>query len=259
MQDLVVTIIQTDLAWEDVSKNLSKFEAKFESLTDITDVIILPEMFSTGFTMNAAQLAEFVDGPTIEWMQKQSALLNVDLVGSVIINEEDHFFNRLFWAKPNGELFTYDKRHLFRMAQEHDVYSAGTKNINVDLNGWKIRPQICYDLRFPVWSRNQGGNEYDLLIYIANWPERRIEHWKSLLIARAIENQSYVVGVNRIGKDGHNVSYTGDSMIIDPLGKVLSNLRGREAVYTERLSRTVLDNFREKFPAWMDGDEFQIK
>lgn len=258
MQDLVVTIIQADLAWEDKAKNLSRFEAKLEALTNLSDVVILPEMFSNGFTMNARQLAETADGPGVQWLQKMAALYDVDLVGSLIIREQDKFFNRLFWAKPDGALFWYDKRHLFRMAGEQEVYSAGAERITVGLKGWKIRPLICYDLRFPVWSRNQGGNDYDLLVYIANWPTRRSLHWTTLLSARAIENQAYVVGVNRVGKDGNGIEHSGDSMVIDPAGQILAHLRGREGVHTQRLSRQMLDNYREKFPAWKDGDRFKI-
>jgi omega-amidase len=258
MQDLVVTIIQADLAWEDKAKNLSRFEAKLEALTELSDVVILPEMFSSGFTMNARQLAETADGSGVQWLQKMAALYNVDLVGSLIIREQDKFFNRLFWVKPDGALFRYDKRHLFRMAGEQEVYSAGTEHITVELKGWKIRPLICYDLRFPVWSRNQGGTDYDMLVYIANWPARRSQHWTTLLSARAIENQAYVVGVNRVGKDGNGIEHSGDSMVIDPAGQVLAHLRGREEVHTQRLSRQMLDHYRDKFPAWKDGDRFRI-
>jgi omega-amidase len=258
MQDLVIAIVQTSLTWEDIKANLSAFDSKLSPLADRTDLIILPEMFTTGFTMNAAGFAEPVDGPSVEWLRKKSALFNVDITGSLIIREEGLYYNRLFWAKPNGELFHYDKRHLFRMAGEDDVYAAGKQNITVEVKGWKVRPLICYDLRFPVWSRNKGGAEYDLLLLVANWPKRRTEHWKALLTARAIENQAYVAGVNRIGRDGNDIPYSGDSMIVDPLGKVSADLRGKDVVHTERLSGAIMENFREKFPAWKDGDQFEI-
>ena len=259
MQDLIITIIQTDLVWENKDKNSSHFENRIDSIMDETDLIILPEMFSTGFSMSPAKLAEIMNGPTVQWMQKISANRNADLVGSVIIKEKNNYLNRLIWVKPSGALLTYDKRHLFRMGNEQDVYSSGNKLITVELNGWKIRPLICYDLRFPVWSRNAGGDVYDLLIYVANWPDKRTHHWKSLLTARAIENQAYLAGVNRIGSDGNNVSYCGDSMIVDPLGKTLALLRNRDTIHTERLSGRILTNYREKFPAWKDGDRFEIK
>ena len=257
MQDLTVTIIQADLVWENVSQNLSQFDAKIKSISEQTDLIILPEMFSTGFSMNAKQLAEEADGSTINWLREKSAKKKVDLAGSVIIKEHDSYFNRLYWAKPNGKLFFYDKRHLFRMAKEHEVYSAGNENIIVKLKGWRIRPFICYDLRFPVWSRNLD-NQYDMAVYIANWPEKRAHHWRSLLLARAIENQAYVIGVNRVGKDGLGVSYSGDSMIIDPIGNILVHKRKSEAIHTEQLSYLTLENFHKKFPAWMDGDRFEV-
>ena len=258
MQDLIITIIQTDLIWENINKNLAHFESRIESILDETDLIILPEMFSTGFSMNPAKLAEAMDGPTVRWLQNISADRNVDITGSVIIKEKDQFFNRLIWVKPDGSLFSYDKRHLFRMGNEQEVYAGGDKLITVELKGWKIRPLICYDLRFPVWSRNAGGAEYDLLVYVANWPDKRTHHWKSLLTARAIENQAFVAGANRIGSDGNKVSYCGDSMIVDPLGETLALLRNQDVIHTERLSKRILTNYREKFPAWKDGDRFEI-
>ncbi|MBN1408858.1 MAG: amidohydrolase [Calditrichaceae bacterium] len=259
MQDLIITLIQTDLIWENKEKNLTHFKDKIYSIMEDTDLIILPEMFSTGFSMNPAKLAEPMDGPTVNWLQKISADQKTDICGSVIIKEDGKYFNRLIWTKPDGSLFIYNKRHLFRMGNEPDVYSAGEKLITVELKEWKIRPLICYDLRFPVWARNTSGSEYDLLIYVANWPDKRTHHWKSLLTARAIENQAYVAGVNRIGSDGNNVSYSGDSMIVDPLGKTLAFLRNQDSIHTERLSKRHLLDYRERFPAWKDGDKFEIK
>jgi omega-amidase len=258
MQDLVITLIQTNLIWENKVKNLSHFENRIDSIMEETDLIILPEMFNTGFSMNPEKLAESMDGSTIQWMQKISADRKMDITGSVIINENNQYFNRLIWVKPDGSLFTYDKRHLFRMGNEQNVYTGGSNLITVELKEWKIRPLICYDLRFPVWARNTGGSEYDLLIYVANWPDKRIQHWKSLLIARAVENQSYVAGINRIGSDGSKISYCGDSMIVDPLGETLALLRNQDTIHTERLSKRNLINYREKFPAWKDGDRFEV-
>ncbi len=257
MQDLKVTIIQADLIWEQVEKNLAHFDTKLASLNKNTDLIILPEMFSTGFSMNARKLAEPVDGPTLHWLKEKAAEKEADITGSIIVNEDDAYYNRLYWVKPDGAVQTYDKAHLFRMARENDVYTAGRQKNIVDCKDWKICPLICYDVRFPVWSRNRN-NEYDLVIYIANWPERRAEHWISLLKARAIENQAFVIGVNRVGKDGMGINYSGDSMIIDPPGTVLCHKRGNEAVHTERLSASTLNNYRQKFPVWMDGDDFEI-
>lgn len=258
MQDLVITLIQTDLIWENRNKNLSHFENRIDSIMEDTDLIILPEMFNTGFSMNPEKLAESMDGVTVQWMQKISADREADICGSVIIKENNQYLNRLIWVKPDGFVLTYDKRHLFRMGNEQKVYSGGNKLITVELKDWKIRPLICYDLRFPVWARNTGGSEYDLLIYVANWPDKRTHHWKSLLIARAIENQTYVTGVNRIGSDGNKVSYCGDSMIVDPLGETMVLLRNQDIIHTERLSRRHLINYRERFPAWRDGDRFEI-
>lgn len=198
MQDLKVTLIQSELVWEDIASNLTGFDNKINAIEEDTHLIVLPEMFSTGFTMNAPALAQDMKGSAVKWIIEKSAEKNVDMVGSIIADDGGKFFNRLLWAKPNGEIFTYDKKHLFRMAGEEKIYSAGTKNITVELNGWRIRPFICYDLRFPVWTRNIA-NQFDAAIFIANWPERRSAHWKALLQARAIENQCYMIGVNRVG------------------------------------------------------------
>ena len=253
MQDLTITLIQTSLAWEDASENLSMLDKKIDALDGKTDLIILPEMFSTGFSMNPAELAQKMDGTTIKWICSKSLKIGADITGSLIISEKGNYYNRLIWAKPDGRLFTYDKKHLFRFAGEEKVYSAGNQRLTIDLCGWKIRPFICYDLRFPVWTRNMD-NIYDLSIFIANWPEIRSPHWKTLLEARAIENQSYVVGVNRVGKDGNGSSYSGDSSVIDPKGTVLFRESHKEVVKTMALSASNLAEYRKTFPAWMDGD-----
>lgn len=253
MQDLTLSVIQTKLFWEDKQANLTMLDHKIDSIRKPTDLIILPEMFTTGFTMQAKGLAESMEGPSISWMQKKSTDKNADLVGSLIISENDKYFNRLLWVKPDGKIYSYDKRHLFRMAGEDSVYTAGSKKITVEIKGWKIRPFICYDLRFPVWTRN-NGNEYHAAVFIANWPEKRSSHWKTLLTARAIENQAYIFGVNRVGADGHGISHSGDSAVFDPAGKVVIRLKGKEEIHTITLSSSFLEEYRRSFPVWMDAD-----
>jgi omega-amidase len=258
MQDLKVTLIQSELAWEDIDSNLAGFNSKIDAIEENTHLIVLPEMFSTGFTMNAAELAQDMKGSAVKWIKKKSAEKNVDMVGSIIADDGGKFFNRLVWAKPDGEIFTYDKKHLFRMAGEEKVYSAGSKNITVELNDWRIRPFICYDLRFPVWTRNIA-NQFDAAIFIANWPERRSAHWKALLQARAIENQCYIIGVNRVGTDGNGLSYSGDSSIIDPWGTIIFQKSNQTCIYTGELSYETLQKSRETFPVWMDADNDIIR
>jgi len=258
MQDLKVTLIQSELVWEDIESNLTGFDNKINAIEEDTHLIVLPEMFSTGFTMNAAALAQDMKGSAVKWIIEKSAEKNVDMVGSIIADDGGKFFNRLVWAKPNGEFFTYDKKHLFRMAGEEKIYSGGTKNITVELNGWRIRPFICYDLRFPVWTRNIA-NQFDAAIFIANWPERRSAHWKALLQARAIENQCYVIGVNRVGTDGNGLSYSGDSSIIDPWGNIIFQKSNQTCIHTSELSYDVLKTSREDFPVWMDADNDIIR
>jgi predicted amidohydrolase len=210
--------------------------------------------------MNPQSLAETMDGESVKWMKKVAADNNIILTGSVIIEEGGHFFNRLIWMLPNGQHGHYDKRHRFAYAGEDDKYTAGTKRLIASVKGWKINLLVCYDLRFPVWSRQQMHEEpeYDVLIYVANWPERRSIAWKTLLVARAIENQCYVVGVNRIGNDGHNIYHSGDSMIVDPLGEILYHCNDEEDIFTIALDKTHLQNVREKFPFWKDADRFKI-
>ncbi|MFO7560585.1 MAG: amidohydrolase [Desulfobacterales bacterium] len=253
MQNLTITLIQTELAWEDKKKNLAMLDEKIEKIDKKNDLIILPEMFSTGFSMNAEKLAEEMEGPTISWLLLKSKQKNADIVGSLIVRENGKFFNRLVWAKPTGALLTYDKKHLFRFAGEEKIFSAGETHVLVDLCGWKIRPFICYDLRFPLWTRN-FNNQYDLAIFIANWPEKRAAHWNALLPARAIENQCFVAGVNIVGRDGKGLTYIGDSCVIDPVGKVLFHRSGKEIIHTAVLSYSVLKDYRMAFPAWMDAD-----
>jgi len=203
--------------------------------------------------MNAAKLAETMDGSTVSWLLSKSKARNVDIVGSVIIEENGKYYNRLLWAKPDSSLMTYDKKHLFRMTGEHEVFTPGDKLLTVTTRGWKLSPFICYDMRFPIWTRNVG-NRYDAAIYIANWPERRAPHWKILMPARAVENQCYIIGVNRVGKDGNGLSYSGDSSIIDPMGNVLFQQTDTACVYTERLNYGRIREYRENFAAWRDAD-----
>mmetsp|Transcript_19108 Transcript_19108/g.8890 ORF Transcript_19108/g.8890 Transcript_19108/m.8890 type:complete len:257 (+) Transcript_19108:2170-2940(+) len=253
MQDLKITIIQTEIFWEDIKANLDMFDEKLNKISEQTDLIILPEMFSTGFSMNTEKLAENMNGSAVNWIKHKSTKKHTDIAGSIIIKEKGNFFNRLVWAKPDNTFTIYDKKHLFRMADENKAYSAGESKITVNLNGWKVRPFICYDLRFPVWTRN-FDNEYDLAVYIANWPEPRSYHWKTLLKARAIENQCYVAGVNRIGQDGNDVLYSGDSLVIDPLGNPFFEAGTKPCVNTVKLSYEVLKEYRTAFPTWMDAD-----
>jgi len=255
MQNLRITIIQTKLAWEDKQKNLAMFDEKMDAIDGKTNLIVLPEMFSTGFSMNAEKLAEEMEGPTVSWLLRKSRQKNADITGSIIVRENGKFFNRLIWAKPSGDLFSYDKKHLFRFAGEEKIFSPGSTHILVELCGWKIRPFICYDLRFPLWIRN-FDNQYDLAIFIANWPEKRSAHWNALLPARAIENQCFVAGVNIVGEDGKGLIYNGGSCIIDPLGKRLFHQSNLEITHTATLSYSLLEDYRKTFPAWMDADSY---
>ncbi len=258
MSDLRVSLIQGNIFWEQPLQNLVHFSDKIQVLAGKTDLIILPEMFSTGFTMNVQKFAETMQGATVTWLKEMSDQVKADVIGSLIIKEDSKYFNRLLWVKPEGQIFYYDKRHLFRMTGEDKYFSAGSERIIVELNGWKILPLICYDLRFPVWARNRK-NEYDMIVYIANWPERRSNHWDILLKARAIENQCFVAGVNRIGEDGNGINHTGQSAVIDYLGNETCTLNDKEKTETCRLSNAGLTEFRKKFPVWKDADEFQVK
>lgn len=280
MQDLTITLIQTELFWEDKSRNLAHFSGLINTINEATDIIVLPEMFTTGFSMQPEKLAETTSGTTAQWMLQKAQEKNAVIVGSIIIEEANKFFNRLFWIQPDGEIFQYNKRHLFTLSGEEKHYSAGNKKLVVDYKGWKICPLICYDLRFPVWCRNtqptisnseslksrvlplyKGEQEgvYDVLLFVANWPERRNTAWKTLLQARAIENQAYVVGVNRIGNDGNNIYHSGDSSIIDPMGDVIFSQADLPFVKTFRLSKERLQHTREKLPFLNDADGFVIK
>lgn len=259
MQDIIITTIQTHLFWEDVQKNLEHFDEKINEIDGPVDIIVLPEMFTTGFTMNPEMLAEQHGGKGLQWMMQKSKEKNCVIVGSISVKENANFYNRLYWAKPGGTYEYYDKRHLFRMGNEDEHYTPGNKKLIINYKGWKICPLVCYDLRFPVWSRNRKDNTYDVLIYVANWPEVRSYPWKQLLIARAIENQAYVVGVNRIGEDGNQINHSGDSSIINPRGEIISQtLAHQDKLETTHLSYSYLQDFRKVFPVMLDGDDFEI-
>jgi omega-amidase len=255
------TLIQSQLHWEDKNANLRMFEQKINSIPTQTHVVILPEMFSTGFSMQPEKFAEKMDGSTVEWMKKIASSKKIIVTGSIIIEEEQNYFNRLIWMLPNGQFGYYDKRHLFAYGEEDRYYKAGTKRLVASVNGWKINLLVCYDLRFPVWSRQQpedAGFEYDVLVYVANWPQKRNTAWKSLLRARAIENQCYVIGVNRVGNDGNNIYHSGDSMIIDPLGEILYQKADEEDIFTTQLNKERLNEVRQKFQFLRDADDFKI-
>lgn len=259
MSSLSFTLIQSDLHWEDKAANLALLEKKILGL-DKTEIVVLPEMFSTGFSMQPQKLAETMDGPSVTWMKQMAATKKIILTGSLIIEEAGNYYNRLLWVLPDGSLGFYDKRHLFAFAGEDQQYSPGQKRLIARVKGWRINLQICYDLRFPVWARQQVTDqpEYDVLLYVANWPERRSHAWQSLLTARAIENQCYVVGVNRVGKDGNGIYHSGDSRVIDALGNILYQKKDEEAIHTILLQKDTLEQAREQFPFWKDADPFKI-
>ncbi|MDA8142124.1 MAG: amidohydrolase [Desulfobacteraceae bacterium] len=253
MPDLTVSLIQSDLAWEDIEANLAMFDAKLDTIEAAVDLILLPEMFSTGFSMNAARLAEPMNGKAVAWLQAQAVQKKTHIAGSLMIQDNGRFYNRLIWARPDGTLATYDKKHLFGYAGEDKIYTAGTTHLTMEVKGWRIRPFICYDLRFPIWTRNLNL-AYDLAIFVANWPARRSAHWRTLLKARAIENQAYVIGVNRVGKDGAGLDHDGHSAVISPMGEVLFEEAQKETIHTVVLYRDPLDDYRSQFPAWRDAD-----
>ncbi|MCK6690769.1 MAG: amidohydrolase [Thermoanaerobaculia bacterium] len=256
-----LTIVQTALHWEDPVANRALFSEKLAPLAGHTDLIILPEMFTTGFSMNAALLAEPMDGPTVQWLREQSARTGAAITGSFICQEAGHFYNRLVFMRPGGQMDIYDKRHLFGLAKEHETYMAGNTRRIVNWQGWKICLLVCYDLRFPVWSRNRPADEagnYDLLLYVANWPDRRGHHWRTLLPARAIENQCYVAAVNIVGKDGNGYEYSGDSALVDFSGRKICQISGQEGVLTAKLSLEELQQFRRQLPFLEDADTFQL-
>ena len=250
-------IIQTDLFWENPKANRVQFDQKINAITQPVDLIVLPEMFSTGFTMFPNHLAETMSGETVLWMQEAANLKQSAICGSIIIAENDNFYNRFVFVHPNGKIDTYDKRHLFSLAGEHEQYTQGVEKVIIEYKGWKICPQICYDLRFPVFSRNI--EEYDLLIYVANWPKPRIQAWNALLRARAIENMSFVIGVNRIGLDDNKHEYVGHSQVLDELGNVIVEANENDGVFVTSLDKEKMLQTREKLNFLNDRDFFQIE
>lgn len=259
-KDLKISLLQSPLAWEDKATNLSHFEETIMSISEKMEVVVLPEMFSTGFSMQPTAHAEPMDGNTVKWMKRIAAEQHIILTGSIIVAENGSYYNRLLWVQPDGQLHHYDKRHLFGFAGETEQYTAGSKRVVVQVKGWKILLQVCYDLRFPVFTRNNPQQPYDAILYVANWPERRSLAWQSLLPARAIENQCYVIGVNRIGEDGHGIAHSGGSAIYSPMGEVLNRATDHNAeVIHGLLEKAPLEEVREKLPFLKDADGFVWK
>ena len=255
-EKLKVTIIQANLIWENVEKNLNHFSKKIKSFDGDTDLIVLPEMFATGFSMKPEKFSTF-EKQQLDWLHENAVMTSAVIVGSIIRERDGKYFNSLIWMEPSGNVEIYDKRHLFGFAGEDRHYTQGDQHFITKIDKWSFRPLICYDLRFPVWSRNK--NDYDVLIYIANWPDARIEAWKILLKARAIENQAYVIAVNRVGDDGNGIAHSGDSFVIDPKGNVICDITPyEEAVKTATLNYEELIPYRKKFPAADDADNFRI-
>jgi predicted amidohydrolase len=262
MSSLQFTLIQSALFWEDKEANLTMFSEKINAIQQPTEIIILPEMFTTGFSMQPEKWAETMDGPTVDWMRRWSTEKKAIITGSIIIEEDENYYNRLIWMLPNGQLGYYDKRHLFGFAGEEQKYKSGNKRLIASVKGWRINLQICYDLRFPVWTRQQIdkelGKEYDVLLFVANWPEKRNHAWKTLLSARSIENQCFTIGLNRVGVDGNNIMHSGDSMVVGPLGEILYHCAYEEDVFHITLQKEEINNTRNKYPFWKDGDDFKI-
>jgi predicted amidohydrolase len=256
-EKLRVSYLQADLIWENQSANLSKLEGIIRQMPQ-SDLIVLPEMFPTGFSMNPSEISDTVDGEVITWMHRQAHETQAAIAGSLVVAHEGNFYNRFYLAKPDGSGLNYDKRHLFRMGNEHLYYIQGQERVVFEINGWRIRPIICYDIRFPVWTRNVG--DYDILLVVANWPAKRRDHWLTLLKARAIENQAYTIGVNRSGVDGNGYIYSGDSAIFTPDGVNICGDTYNKSDYVEyhELLSEKVDNFRKYFPAWQDADPFEL-
>lgn len=261
MQDLSIALVQFNTVWQNPAENHRQLEELIRSSAEGVDVFVLPEMFSTGFSMESSKLAEPMHGPTHTWMLSLAKEMGVAICGSVIIEKSGDYFNRFLWVNSDGLTVTYDKRHLFRMADEHDHFSPGHLNVIIDHLGWKIRPQVCYDLRFPIWARNRlvdERHEYDILLNVANWPAARVSAWVALLKARAIENHAYAVGVNRVGVDGNEIAYCGHSAVYDPKGATLAFLDDKATVELLKLNYDELARYRKQFPAQLDADEFEI-
>jgi omega-amidase len=263
MSNIKITLIQSSLHWENPQANREMFEKKINSIEDYTEIVVLPEMFSTGFTMNPAQHAEPHMGETYQWMKKMAEDRNIVLVGSIATEDQGKYYNRLIWMQPDGVHYHYDKKHLFSFAGEDKQFTAGNDRVIVEYKGWKFLLLICYDLRFPVWCKNryskEKGFDYDCMLVVANWPEARSHPWRILLMARAIENQAFVIGVNRVGKDGNDIDHSGDSALIHPIGENFSNIMpGEEKTETIPMPDCQLSDFRKKFRVAEDWDDFQI-
>lgn len=261
--DLKIAWLQADLAWESPKINRRNFGRKIQSLEKDCDLIVLPETFTTGFPVDPKQFAETVEGESLQWMQEQAIQSGAVITGSLLIETNGHYANTLIWMRPDGSFERYDKRHVFSMGGENESIKAGTKQLTVELKEWKIRPMVCYDLRFPVWSKNRllenGEFEYDLAIYIANWPSVRSYPWRQLLIARAIENLAFVLGVNRVGTDGPGNEYSGYSMLVDFKGRIMKFAdAGKEQHIIQTLSMQQLKAFRDKFNVGLDWDQFKL-
>ncbi len=265
MDNLRISLVQGATRWHDPDANREYYGDLIASLRDITDLVLLPETFTSGFSNEAIDRAEGMDGPTVAWLREQSARIGAAITGSVQLRVGDGVYNRMLFVTPDGGLQHYDKRHLFRYAREHERYAAGRERLTVEWKGWRICPQVCYDLRFPVFCRNRydverpGQLDYDLLLFVANWPAARAYPWKTLLRARAIENLSYVAGLNRVGTDGNGIAYSGDSAVIDFLGHPVSECTDEEVVVTTTLQAAELQAHRERFPAMLDGDAFELR
>ncbi len=259
MRDLKIALIQDEISWQDPPANRQRYQRHFDAICDSTsdvNLIVLPEMFSTGFYIQPRETFETMQGETVAWMRDNAKMCNAVITGSLIMELEGRFVNRMIWAPPDGEVTCYDKRHLFRFGGEHHYYHAGNKQVIVELAGWRVALFICYDLRFPVWSRNRG--DYDVGIYVANWPNARQHAWESLLVARAIENQAYVIGVNRVGSNPIGDEFSGGSVILDFLGQPIESCDDRLTIARAALSIKALQDFREYFPAALDRDTFEI-
>jgi len=255
--ELNVAAVQANLIWENTQANLNSFEKVIQEIDPSTDVVVLPEMFTTGFTMNPQNVAETMEGKTVQWMVDLASSKNIAIVGSVVIQESGNFYNRLVFVHPSGRVQTYDKRHSFSLAGEDEVYTSGNEKLIVEYKGWKICPLICYDLRFPVWSRY--NNDYDVLLYMANWPKPRILAWDSLLKARAIENISYCIGVNRVGEDGNGFHYNGHTSGFDSLGaQIAATKEGQEGICYVTIDKSIQEETRGKLNFLNDRDRFQI-
>lgn len=259
MSTLKITTFQAYLFWENIEKNLQNLGLRLSSIREKTDLIVLPEMFNTGFSMNAERLAEDMGGRTMQWMNEQARKFGSVVTGTLMIRENGKFYNRLVWMRPDGTYEYYDKRHLFSLGKEDQTFTPGSKKLFVELNGFTICPMICYDLRFPVWMRNTNEAPYDMLLLVASWPERRSHHWRTLIPARAVENQAYIVAVNRVGHDGLEVYHSGDSMCIDPNGKVVYYKPNDEDLYTFSINKEEVDKARRDFPFLKDADDFTVR